>query len=53
MITSENCTRINELQIYFQSYLSAENSLEENRFIINEIIRQHNCLTMKDMNFCV
>jgi hypothetical protein len=53
MITSETCTRINELQTCFQSYLSAENCLNEHRFIINEIIRQHNCLGMKEMNFYV
>jgi hypothetical protein len=53
MITFETCTRINELQIYFQSYLSSENSLKENCFIINEIIRQHNCLAIKDMNLYI
>lgn len=48
-ITSETCTRINELQTCFQSYLSFENCLDQNRYIINEIIRQHNCLALNDM----
>jgi len=52
-ITSETCTRIKELQTCFQSYLSAENCLDENRFIINEILRQHNCLAIKDINIYI
>jgi hypothetical protein len=41
LVTPETCTRINELQICFQTYLATENCSDENRFIINEIIRQH------------
>ncbi|CAF0890881.1 unnamed protein product [Rotaria sp. Silwood1] len=41
-ITRETCTRFDELQTCFQLYLCAETCLNENRFIINEIIRQHN-----------
>ena len=44
-ITSETCTRCDELRTCFRSYLSAENCLHDNRFIINEIIRQHNWLS--------
>lgn len=40
LINSETCTRINELKICFQTYLDDENCSKENRFIINEIIRQ-------------
>ncbi|CAF2779178.1 unnamed protein product [Rotaria sp. Silwood2] len=43
-IIRETCTRYNELQTCFRSYLSTENCLSENRFIINEIIRQHDWL---------
>ncbi|CAF3840991.1 unnamed protein product [Rotaria sordida] len=45
-LTHENCSRYDELQACFQSYLSTENCLHENRFIINEIIRQHDWLSM-------
>jgi hypothetical protein len=44
MITSETCTRRDELQLTFQSYLSSEDCIEENRFILNEILRQHHWL---------
>lgn len=40
-IKRETCTRYDDLEQCFRSYLSAENCLNENRFIINEIIRQH------------
>jgi len=49
IITSEICTRIDELQTSFQLYLSAENCLNENRFIINEIIRTHKCFSTNDI----
>ncbi|CAF1557875.1 unnamed protein product [Rotaria magnacalcarata] len=45
-ITHETCTRFDELQQSFQSYLSTEHCLNENHFIINEIIQQHNCFSL-------
>ncbi|CAF1278984.1 unnamed protein product [Adineta steineri] len=50
-ITSETCTRIDDLQTSFRAHLYAENCLKENRLIINEILRQHNWLTTNDMPF--
>ena len=41
LVTLETCTRLEELRTCFQTYLDAEDCSEENRFIINEIIRQH------------
>ena len=43
--TYETCTRCNELRTCFRTYLSTENCLYNNHFIINEIIRQHSCLS--------
>jgi len=50
-ITSENCTRIDELQTCFRAHLYAENCLKENRIIIDEILRQHCWLSTNDMPF--
>ncbi|CAF0789617.1 unnamed protein product [Rotaria sordida] len=50
-ITSETCTRIDELQTSFRAHLYAENCLKQNRFIINEILRQHCWLSTNDMPF--
>jgi hypothetical protein len=47
--TCKTCSRANELQLYFRAYLSAENCLNDNRFIINEIIRQHNWLSFDNL----
>ncbi|CAF3364249.1 unnamed protein product [Rotaria sp. Silwood1] len=50
-ITSETCARIDELQTVFRAHLYAENCLKQNRFIINEILRQHCWLSTNDMPF--
>ncbi|CAF2761054.1 unnamed protein product [Rotaria sp. Silwood2] len=50
-ITSETCTRIDDLQTVFRAHLYAENCLKQNRFIINEILRQHCWLSTNDMPF--
>ncbi len=42
--TCKTCTRTNELQIYFRSYLSGENYLIDNQYIIKEILRQNKWL---------
>ncbi|CAF0848276.1 unnamed protein product [Adineta ricciae] len=44
-ITPETCTRIDELQTTFRSYLSCETCLHQNRFIIAEIIGKHSCFS--------
>ncbi|CAF1015486.1 unnamed protein product [Adineta steineri] len=49
IIISESCTRIDELQTCFRFYLNSENCLDDNRFIINEIIRQHKCLSTNEI----
>lgn len=50
-ITSENCTRIEELQMTFRAHLYAEHCLKRNRFIINEILRSNPWLSTNDMPF--
>ncbi|CAF3372074.1 unnamed protein product [Rotaria socialis] len=50
-ITSETCPRIDELQTVFRAHLYAENCLKKNRFIINDILRQHYWLSTNDMPF--
>lgn len=40
-ITHETYARLDELEFCLRSNLSSEYCLEENRYIINEIIRQH------------
>ncbi|CAF0833087.1 unnamed protein product [Adineta steineri] len=49
IIISDTCTRIDELQTCFRFYLNSENCLDDNRFIINEIIRQHKCLSTNEI----
>ncbi|CAF0942716.1 unnamed protein product [Adineta ricciae] len=46
-ITPETCTRIDELQTTFRSYLSCETCLHQNRFIIAEIIGKHSCFSFE------
>lgn len=40
-ITPDTCRRVDELRATFHTHLSTETCLPENRFIIDEIARQH------------
>lgn len=44
MITFETCTRISDMQICLETYRLADECLDENRFIINEILRANTWL---------
>jgi len=52
-ITSDTCTRTIDLQNCFRAHLQSEMCLEQNRFIILEIIRENSWLSTNDMTFYV
>ena len=52
-MTSQTCPRVAELQACFRAYLNSEQCTDENRFIVNEIVRQHTWLSTNDMLFFI